>query len=232
MESSEIVESQAGPEGISLDLVTSSFAAIIEYGKAGVTDIIGSHNLKSALDAAGDFGEELASALKVVNRVRMIASIPDKLFMKKVEKYINGLIDIPLKQREKYAWKVGKDSLNKDGVFILGILNKTEELEKIDFLVKLFEAKLFEIIDDQTYRRMMLQVDRTMYSDILYLRDNICSDGIRISSCDDEAANLLSTGWLTLDGLYWGSADEAGGYRYKYTQTAKKFCKIIFNKII
>lgn len=67
-----------------------------------------------------------------------------------------------------------------------------EELSKIDILIRLFEAKMDEEIDDQTYRRMMLQVDRTMFSDILFLRDNICDGEIKITSVETENQLSLS----------------------------------------
>ena len=158
--------------------------------------------------------------------IRKSASIPDKLFMHKMERYCAGLVSIPSSKREKYAAKVGKKSLNKDSVFILGVLNKIEELSKIDILVRLFEAKMDEEIDDQTYRRMMLQVDRTMYSDILFLKDNICDDLIKIASVEEE--NLLATGWLIFAGIGIGTATEEGGNLYSYTQTAKQFCNVVF----
>ena len=232
MEISEVDESHVQEAGMRLSSLTSSLATFIEYGGAEINKIIDSADLKDAIDVAGNLGEELADAITVFKKIRAVASIPDMLFIAKVERYCAGLFSIPPEQREKYVGKVGKASLNKDSAFILGVLNKIEELEKVDILVKLFEAKVFEKIDDRTYRRMMLQVDRTMYSDILFLKNNICNEGIRISSYDDEAANLLSTGWLTLDGLYWGSADEVGGYRYKYTRTAKLFCNIVFGMFI
>lgn len=71
-----------------------------------------------------------------------------------------------------------------------------------------------EEIDDQTYRRMMLQVDRTMYSDILFLKDNICDDLIKIASVEEE--NLLATGWLIFAGIGIGTATEEGGNLYSY----------------
>lgn len=58
-----------------------------------------------------------------------------------------------------------------------------------------------EEINDQTYRRMMLQVDRTMFSDILFLKDNICNNDIKITSEEEE--NLLATGWLIFAGIGW-----------------------------
>lgn len=136
------------------------------------------------------------------------------------------MVSIPVSKRKKYVERVGKKALNKDSVFILGVLNKIEELSKIDILVRLFEAKIDEEIDDQTYRRMMLQVDRTMFSDILFLKNNICNDTIKVTSVEEE--NLLAMGWLIFAGIGIGTVTEEGGNLYSYTRTAKQFCNIVF----
>ena len=213
-------------ELVGVDSVIDSLSTLIEQGSEKIVAFISSDDFSDLLAEIKELGAELSKAIKVVKIIRKSASIPDKLFMHKMERYCAGLVSIPSSKREKYAAKVGKKSLNKDSVFILGVLNKIEELSKIDILVRLFEAKMDEEIDDQTYRRMMLQVDRTMYSDILFLKDNICDDLIKIASVEEE--NLLATGWLIFAGIGIGTATEEGGNLYSYTQTAKQFCNVVF----
>ena len=211
---------------VGVDSVIESLSTLIEQGSEKIVAFISSDDFSDLLAEIKELGAELSKAIKVVKIIRKSASIPDKLFMHKMERYCAGLVSIPSSKREKYAAKVGKKSLNKDSVFILGVLNKIEELSKIDILVRLFEAKMDEEIDDQTYRRMMLQVDRTMYSDILFLKDNICDDLIKIASVEEE--NLLAMGWLIFAGIGIGTATEEGGNLYSYTQTAKQFCNVVF----
>lgn len=213
-------------ELVGVDSIIDSLSTLIEQGSKNIVALISSDDLSDLLDEIKELGAELSKAIKVVTIIRKSASIPDKLFMRKMERYCAGLVSIPTSKREKYAAKVGKKSLNKDSVFILGVLNKIEELSKIDILVRLFEAKMDEEIDDQTYRRMMLQVDRTMFSDILFLKDNICDGFIKITSVEEE--NLLATGWLIFAGIGIGTATEDGGNLYSYTQTAKRFCNVVF----
>ena len=213
-------------ELVGVDSVIDSLSTLIEQGSEKIVAFISSDDFSDLLAEIKELGAELSKAIKVVKIIRKSASIPDKLFMHKMERYCAGLVSIPSSKREKYAAKVGKKSLNKDSVFILGVLNKIEELSKIDILVRLFEAKMDEEIDDQTYRRMMLQVDRTMYSDILFLKDNICDDLIKIASVEEE--NLLAMGWLIFAGIGIGTATEEGGNLYSYTQTAKQFCNVVF----
>ncbi|MDB8777815.1 MULTISPECIES: hypothetical protein [unclassified Ruminococcus] len=222
----DFMENDKDLELVGVDSVIDSLSTLIEQGSEKIVAFISSDDFSDLLAEIKELGAELSKAIKVVKIIRKSASIPDKLFMHKMERYCAGLVSIPSSKREKYAAKVGKKSLNKDSVFILGVLNKIEELSKIDILVRLFEAKMDEEIDDQTYRRMMLQVDRTMYSDILFLKDNICDDSIKIASVEEE--NLLATGWLIFAGIGIGTATEEGGNLYSYTQTAKQFCNVVF----
>lgn len=222
----DFMENDKDLELVGVDSVIDSLSTLIEQGSEKIVAFISSDDFSDLLAEIKELGAELSKAIKVVKIIRKSASTPDKLFMHKMERYCAGLVSIPSSKREKYAAKVGKKSLNKDSVFILGVLNKIEELSKIDILVRLFEAKMDEEIDDQTYRRMMLQVDRTMYSDILFLKDNICDDLIKIASVEEE--NLLATGWLIFAGIGIGTATEEGGNLYSYTQTAKQFCNVVF----
>lgn len=222
----DFMENDKDLELVGVDSVIDSLSTLIEQGSEKIVAFISSDDFSDLLAEIKELGAELSKAIKVVKIIRKSASIPDKLFMHKMERYCAGLVSIPSSKREKYAAKVGKKSLNKDSVFILGVLNKIEELSKIDILVRLFEAKMDEEIDDQTYRRMMLQVDRTMYSDILFLKDNICDDLIKIASVEEE--NLLATGWLIFSGIGIGTATEEDGNLYSYTQTAKQFCNVVF----
>lgn len=211
---------------LKIDSVVETFSTLIKQGEETIVTFFNSNKVYDAMDKIDTLSEDLSEALKVVNTIRKIASIPDKLFMRKLELYCTELVSIPVSKREKYVEKVGKKSLSKDSVFILGVLNKTEELSKINIFIKLFKAKIDEEINDQTYRRMMLQVERTMFSDILFLKDNICNNEIKITSVEEE--NLLATGWLIFAGIGISTNNEDGGTRYLYTQTAKQFCNIVF----
>lgn len=213
-------------ELLEVGTVTNFLSTWIEQGVENTVAFISSDEVSDVLDEIKELGAELSKALKVVNIIRKSASIPDKLFMRKMERYCTGMVSIPVSKRKKYVERVGKKALNKDSVFILGVLNKIEELSKIDILVRLFEAKIDEEIDDQTYRRMMLQVDRTMFSDILFLKNNICNDTIKVTSVEEE--NLLAMGWLIFAGIGIGTVTEEGGNLYSYTRTAKQFCNIVF----
>jgi hypothetical protein len=71
----------------------------------------------------------------------------------------------------------------------------------------------------------MIIVDRTMFSDLLYLKSNITEEPIVISN--DAEQGLLSNGWLSYYGQTWGTATEDSQLLYTYTNIAKQFCKLI-----
>lgn len=210
---------------VEMDSISDALSTFIEQGTETVINVFTSNEAVVVWETVTEVSADLVKASKVITVIRKAASIPDKLFMNKMEKYCRGLIEIPANKREKYAAKVGKPGLNKDSVFILGVLNKIEELSKIKILLTLFEAKMDGLIDDETYRRFMLLVDRTMYSDLLYLKANITDDPIVIEN--DAEQGLLANGWLYYYGQTWGTATEDSQLVYNYTNSAKQFCRLI-----
>lgn len=210
---------------VEVDSISDALSTFIEQGTETVINVFTSNEAAVIWETVTEVSADLVKASKVITVIKKAASIPDKLFMNKMEKYCRGLIEIPANKREKYAAKVGKPGLNKDSVFILGVLNKIEELSKIKILLTLFEAKMDGLIDDETYRRIMLLVDRTMYSDLLYLKANITDDPIVIEN--DAEQGLLANGWLYYYGQTWGTATEDSQLVYNYTNIAKQFCQLI-----
>lgn len=208
-------------ELIEFETIVETLSALIEKG----TDAVLSFFKSDAWNTALDIGSDLGKVIRIISGIRKLTSIPDKIWMKRFELYCQGLLSIPVQKREKYVKKVGKHGLNKDSVFILGVLSRNEELSKIDIFVTLFAARINEIIDEETYRRMMLLVDRTMYSDVLYLIEN-CSDG-NISIDNDAKQGLLANGWLIYSGQPIVGFNEDSYFIYRYTDVSKRFCRIV-----
>ena len=156
----DFIEGQTDLELVEVDSVVDSLSTWIELGAEGIVTFFSSDEVSDVLDEIKELGTELSNALKVVKVIRKSASIPNKLFMRKMERYCAGLVSIPASKREKYVKRVGKESLNKDSVFILGVLNKIEELSKIDILLRLFEAKM----DEEIKRRLLQLYKKYNYS--------------------------------------------------------------------
>lgn len=167
---------------------------------------------------------ESINAIELFQKIKKIGDISDKLFALKLERYFKGLTQIPEEKRKKYINRIGREKLNKENVFILNVLNRVEELSKIDIFIALFKAKLDDKTDDETYRRLMIMVDRTLFSDLEYLRLNFKEDSISIK--DNSTQGLLSAGWLCYSGQSWGSGSDESEQKYKYLNIAKTYLDI------
>ena len=173
-------------------------------------------------------GEAISGAIKSLKMAQKIASIPTALYMKKFERYCKGLTTIPLEKRQKYMKLLGKESFNKESVFVLNIINRIEENEKIPLFLKLLSAKMDGIIDDNEYHRLMILTDRTLYSDLLYLKNNITENPVKLDT--DFDYGLASSGLLVTAGNEWveGMDVADNGVRFNYTYAAKKMAYIFF----
>ena len=109
---------------------------------------------------------------------------------------------------------LGKEKFNKESVFVLNVINRIEENEKIPLFLKILNAKMDGFIDDNEYHRLMILTDRTLYSDLLYLKDNITEDPVKLNS--DSDYGLASSGLLVAAGNEWveGMDDADNGVRF------------------
>lgn len=168
---------------------------------------------------------DLSQAIKGITLIKKVCSIPNIIFMNKFEKFCRGLADIPIEKRQKYLSKVGKRNFNKESVFIFTVINKIEEVDKIDFFLKLLSALLDEKITHDEYRRLIILTNSNLYSDILYLKEHITSNPVKLTT--DSDYGLVAGGLLVTAGSEWferKSEDENDtGIRFNYTMSAKKW---------
>ena len=172
---------------------------------------------------------EIVEALKII---KQIYSFPTILFMHKLEKFCRGLSEIPLEKRESYLKKTKKISRQKESLVILNIINRIEEMEKIDIIVRLLKAKMYDEIDDTEFRRLVIMTGDTLYGDLRYMGVNIVSDNFPIK--DDAQEGLLGNGWIRPVGLGLGTFGDNtdSDYLFAYNKFAKLFCRIVFDKSI
>ncbi len=205
------------------------FASVFELTKSTFDDVINSaffENSLAALKAIDDSADKLS---KVYKGIKTVASIPDRLFLRKFERLCLGIGKISEDKRKKYVQKITRKRFNKDSVFILDVINRVEDFEKIDFFSLLWEAKMDEKIDDAEFRRYVIMTSNTMLQDLKYMSNNIANDTFYITSMEEEG--LVIQGWIIYAGLDIGTAEEAGGNLYAYTKTAKDYCKCVWGKV-
>lgn len=190
--------------------------------------VMNSDIVQDGTELLSQVGEAVSGAIKSLKAAQKIASIPTALYMKKFERYCKGLTTIPLEKRQKYMKLLGKEKFNKESVFVLNVINRIEENEKIPLFLRILDAKMDGFIDDNEYHRLMILTDRTLYSDLLYLKDNITEDPVKLNS--DSDYGLASSGLLVTTGNEWieGMDDADNGVRFNYTLAAKKMAYIFF----
>ncbi|MBD9153312.1 MAG: hypothetical protein EGP77_14175 [Lachnospiraceae bacterium] len=190
--------------------------------------VMNSDIVQDGTEILSQVGEAVSGAIKSLKAAQKIASIPTALYMKKFERYCKGLTTIPLEKRQKYMKLLGKEKFNKESVFVLNVINRIEENEKIPLFLRILDAKMDGFIDDNEYHRLMILTDRTLYSDLLYLKDNITEDPVKLNS--DSDYGLASSGLLVTAGNEWieGMDDADNGVRFNYTLAAKKMAYIFF----
>ncbi len=69
--------------------------------------------------------------------------------------------------------------------------------------------------------------DRTLYSDLLYMKEHLTNDNFRLEN--EENDGLMSAGWIVYQGESFGKIGDGDKDMrlLAYTDVAKLFCKIV-----
>ena len=219
----EIMQKEYG-----LEIMLKMLQGFMQDMETKLSTFLASENLQDAKAITDIANENISETITLFKTLRSISGIPTQLFLHKFERYCKGLGEIPREKRAAYVRKLGKEKFNREGVFILNVLNRIEENEKIDFMLRLLERRLDETLDDTTYRRLMVLIDRTLYTDLLYLKDHVTDRPIEISEA--EEFGLVSSGLISSDGLGWVSdaAEQPTVLLFRYTPAAQQLTEILF----
>lgn len=205
------------------------FACTFELAKNTYDAVINSAFFETSIAVIKELDDSAEKLSKVYKGIKTVASIPDRLFLRKFERLCLGVGKIPENKRKKYIQKITREKFNKDSVFILDVINRVEDFEKIDIFSILWEAKMDEKIDDDKFRRYVVMTASTMLQDLKYMSNSITNDTFYISSMEQEG--LVTQGWIIYVGLGIGTAEESGGNLYEYTKTAKEYCEYVWKKV-
>lgn len=219
----EIMQKEYG-----LEIMLKMLQGFMQDMETKLSTFLASENLQDAKAITDIANENISETITLFKILRSISGIPTQLFLHKFERYCKGLGEIPREKRAAYVRELGKEKFNREGVFILNVLNRIEENEKIDFMLRLLERRLDETLDDTTYRRLMVLIDRTLYTDLLYLKDHVTDRPIEISEA--EEFGLVSSGLISSDGLGWVSdaAEQPTVLLFRYTPAAQQLTEILF----
>lgn len=173
----------------------------------------------------GDDVQNLIFSTKPIKMLKALISVPDILLMRKVERFCKGLQSLSEIDRDRYARRIGKLTSEREHVFLLNVINKTEEEEKLVFLANVFVARTVCNLDEKNYRRLMLMIESTMFDDLVFLLKNYKKGPVTMET--SEALGLLSEGWVVYGAQTWGTIGSEDVKIYEYTKMAGCFYSIM-----
>jgi hypothetical protein len=124
-----------------------------------------------ALDSLTD--NEIIKDIPVVGTfvrlARATMSIPDRIFAKKVERFISTVGAIPRDKRDQFHARLEAESelRRKTGEVIVLTLDRSEDLQKAAIIGKLFSHFVIGEIAFDVLRRLLVAVDRAFIDDLL-----------------------------------------------------------------
>jgi len=219
-------------ESMSVEQLIDLLATFTEKATDTAEKFLASDLVQDVAIMTAELGEVLSDAVKGLKLLKSVASIPSKLYLRKFEKFCRGLVQIPLEKRQHYMKTLGREKFNHESVFILNVINRIEEEDKLPLLIKLIDARTEEIITSDEYRRLTILVDRTFYRDLLYLEHNVTADPVALRT--DSDYGLVASGLLVTAGSEWindfknEENPSDTGIRFNYTSSAKKLAQILF----
>ena len=132
------MDKNSSNERCNITALSNTLQNIMKYADETARQFFG----EDIVDVAACSTEILSDSFKLLQALKKVASIPTKLYMRKFDRYCRGLTQIPLNKRQRYIKKLGSEAINKENIFILNVINRIEDEEKLDFLVKLCAARL------------------------------------------------------------------------------------------
>lgn len=146
---------------------------------------IATQYLEMGIDSFLDNNEilkEIPVVKTVVAVIKTQRSLSEANYMKKLINFCYNMEDIPSMERIKYVNKAISDDENF-GEKLLLTLEKIDDLDKTQMLVKLFRAYgNKDGIDYHTFRRLCLALEKTYVQDLLFGVDVIAIQNLTITS--------------------------------------------------
>jgi len=151
------------------------------------------------LEALGDqvFDDGLLKDIPIlgtaVNLARLRKTIADRLFLKKVEKFLVSLSEVEETKKQKFYDRLETDQRlrEKTGEVIVLILNRFDDLEKPEILARVFRSYMNGIIGFNQFRQLASAVDIAYIEDLWQL---VNSKGRSPTDVQDSRQGLLRTG--------------------------------------
>lgn len=143
----------------------------------GIEDLsieVGESLLDAGLDLANNEALKSVPIISyIVNGVKGAMSIRDKLYARKVLKFLFEAAKITSKEREKFERKIAENPKERQrlGATLIEILDSISTSEKAPMLAKVFRAYVMEDMKIDEFVRLCEMIDKAYLSDLLGLQN-------------------------------------------------------------
>jgi hypothetical protein len=126
----------------------------------------------------------------VCGMARLAKSIPDRIFLAKLSRFVKAIEMISPEERIAFRRKLERDpkTLRRVGETLVLVLNKLDDMDKPELLGKAFRAYVRGVITYEQFRRLSAAIDASLVSDLQQF-------GTEVTSVDQSLLeHLASTG--------------------------------------
>ena len=199
-----------------------------------LTESIASEELTETLACLADVALDAAITEGILDGVPIIgtltsaaaaiSSMSQKIYVRKVAKFIKELATIPLEERNAFLRRIDSDDKRfKFGEAMLLILERTDDMEKPTIIGRITAAHIQGRFDLATSLRLCSIVNRCYLQDLAYLK--VFKNGVQGSSTA-IAASLFSAGVISNGGFDGGTFDaDEGGVIYNLNEFGQLLIK-------
>lgn len=160
----------------------------------------------------------ITKLLKLANNIR------DRLFIEKVIAFINDTKELDETKRKKALSDIEEKMKSRSGEQLLYMIDRINNKQKVNYLSKLFAARVNDIIDTECFFRLFTILERIPYLDIEKLK-LYKSDYYDIFTVD----LFHSAGAITLSKIKNGS-DDINSDKYVLSYLGIKLIEILFEE--
>ena len=190
-----------------------------------------SGKLTDALGDIADIASEAIGLMPVVGPILKLArlggSIPDRLFLRKSEKFF-GELDKATKKEVESFFRIleHEEKLAEFGHNVLFLIDRMDDLEKPVIVGRIFRAAIEKKLHLETAKRIAALVSGVYSEDIKALPD--FTHGSK-GSDPDVASSLASAGFLRNIAEDWGDELEGGSITYSLNRYGSDLVKFGLN---
>lgn len=187
--------------------------------KKFLTSTDGDYNLPTIIDTMVGICQGNASSIaKFISFLKSSTSILDIYNTRKFIRFLVGVTEIENTEKVTLSEKLfSSDENSKENALrILGYINKTESEKIIEFMINATRSLLLDLINRDTYFRIVRVLSNSMYEDLIFLKDNMSKQTIE---CNSSVLALMNNGLMIQAGIDANKSVEQ--QEYSFTKLGK-----------